>query len=532
MQLVKDWLENSYSLEWLMIIDNVDNSEAFFKENTYGKPLVAYVPQSAKGSLLYTTRNRDIGVDLTQNRDPIMIPSMSQAEAQQLLGEPLMSGSTVKDRQDLLEELDYLPFATTQAVAYMTKRLKSISQYLGIFRQSDSTKIRLLKHEFSDCGREGKRMESLATTFVVSFEYLRKDHPHAADLLSMMSFFDRDRIPGDVLHRKDANPLDFEDAIGLLVAFSFVTQYDSREGASYGMHRLIYLATRAWLSEIEPDGGEASSSKAMQQAAENMHFHLVWFLERGYYVTSLNAYDAEAQKRRSEYWTLVRLPSTHLKALLALQLQNPSNETRLAQATLHLVYLLYLYGTHSFVFIDSYVQSHAAKALEIRIEILGPDHLDTCISMVVVAYCKMFSQDNFMQAMDHEAVRLLRQGMDGFYKSLELAHKEVMYSILIMSKWYYYQRDEAPIRMAKSWFQEMLENLETLPDRGENASSVVCPIIYGHYSNAIRSDDRRDIDFRYHCWQQLWVRYHHVWSEALKDEGHHYFGERASLASQ
>ena len=525
MQLVKDWLENGYSLEWLMIIDNVDNSKAFFKENTYGKPLVAYVPQSAKGSLLYTTRNRDIGVDLTHNRDPIMIPSMSQEEAQQLLGEPLMSSSTVKDRQDLLEELDYLPLAITQAVAYMTKRRKSISQYLGIFRQSDSTKIRLLKHEFSDYGREGKRMESLATTFVVSFEYLRKDHPHAADLLSMMSFFDRDRIPGGVLHRKDANPLDFEDAVGLLVAFSFVTQNDSREGASYGMHRLVYLATRAWLSEIETDGGEALLSKAIQQAAENMHFRLVWMIRGASYAYSWNTDDAETQNSRADYRTVLSLPSTHLKALLALQLQNPSNETRLAQATLHLLSLLESFSFNPFVFPSKAAinESHAAKALEIRNEILGADHVDTCIAMVVVACCKMFSHRDHKGTKDHEAVELLRRGMDGFYKCFKLGHKEVMHSILILLEWYHFRNDEAAIRMANSWFQEMLENLETLPDRGENASSVICIIMCRHFSNRNGWFERRDGDFIYHCWQQLSVRYHHVWSKNLKRESHQHF---------
>ena len=53
-----------------MIIDNIDSAEAFFKEKVHGKPLAEYVPDSTKGSVLYTSRNRDIGVDLTQDRDP------------------------------------------------------------------------------------------------------------------------------------------------------------------------------------------------------------------------------------------------------------------------------------------------------------------------------------------------------------------------------------------------------------------------------------------------------------------------------
>ena len=125
-QLVKDWLETTYSVKWLMIIDNVDSVEAFFNKPLHGKPLVEYVPQSAKGSVLYTSRNRDIGVDLTLDRDPVMVSSMSSKEALQMFSKDLTSHSTVEERKALLEELDHLPLAITQAVAYMAKRRKSI----------------------------------------------------------------------------------------------------------------------------------------------------------------------------------------------------------------------------------------------------------------------------------------------------------------------------------------------------------------------------------------------------------------------
>lgn len=75
-QLVKDWLELKYPFKWLMILDNVDSIEAFCTQEVYGKPLVDYIPQSATGSVLFTSRNRDVGVDLTFDREPIMIPSM------------------------------------------------------------------------------------------------------------------------------------------------------------------------------------------------------------------------------------------------------------------------------------------------------------------------------------------------------------------------------------------------------------------------------------------------------------------------
>lgn len=38
--LVKNWLGQIYPLKWLMIIDNVDSAQTFFKEKIYGKPLI------------------------------------------------------------------------------------------------------------------------------------------------------------------------------------------------------------------------------------------------------------------------------------------------------------------------------------------------------------------------------------------------------------------------------------------------------------------------------------------------------------
>ena len=86
-----------------MIIDNIDSAEAFFKEKVYGMPLAEYVPDSTKGSVLYTSRNGDIGVDLTQDRDPIAIPSMSSGEARHLLGKDLISSSTDEGRRICLK---------------------------------------------------------------------------------------------------------------------------------------------------------------------------------------------------------------------------------------------------------------------------------------------------------------------------------------------------------------------------------------------------------------------------------------------
>ncbi|KAK5309438.1 hypothetical protein LTR70_010288 [Exophiala xenobiotica] len=80
MQLVRDWLESKYETPWLMIIDNVDDKHVLFEKTDTDKSLLEYIPQTRKGSILYTSRNRDVGIDLIQD-EPIEVTFMDEAEA-------------------------------------------------------------------------------------------------------------------------------------------------------------------------------------------------------------------------------------------------------------------------------------------------------------------------------------------------------------------------------------------------------------------------------------------------------------------
>lgn len=128
LQLVRDWLETSYERRFLMIIDNVDDRSTFFDEApSTGKALREYIPQCDRGTIIYTTRSRDIGIDLSLDRDPIFVPSMEVEEARSLLGERVRSQSTNEEQLELLEELVFLPLAICQATAFMLKRHRRIS---------------------------------------------------------------------------------------------------------------------------------------------------------------------------------------------------------------------------------------------------------------------------------------------------------------------------------------------------------------------------------------------------------------------
>src|SRR5215471_4588586 len=92
--------------------------------------------------------------------------------------------------------------------------------------------------------RDYSTRHTVMTTWQVSFKQIQKRVPTAADLLSLMSMFDRQGIPEHLLHN-NTDILLFEDAIALLVCFSLIQE--QTEKRSFEMHRLVQLSTRQWL---------------------------------------------------------------------------------------------------------------------------------------------------------------------------------------------------------------------------------------------------------------------------------------------
>lgn len=152
-----------------MIVDNVDDRDMFFGHpNKYGKTLQQYIPQTPQGSIIYTTRNRDIGVDLLNRHEPFYVPLTEMDEAKAILGKHITTRSTEDELFELLHELVFLPPAMSQAAAFMTKGKKSVAQYLEMYRKSEAVRIKLLDHRSHHHGRENGPLESVLTTWWTS----------------------------------------------------------------------------------------------------------------------------------------------------------------------------------------------------------------------------------------------------------------------------------------------------------------------------------------------------------------------------
>ena len=119
---------------------------------------------------------------------------MSKHEVLILLQERDLQG-TDEDLLELACQLEYLPLAIIQAAAYITSRSMPVKRYISLLRADDNQPVSLLDR-VPEVQFSGSRLiVSVASTWKLSFDQIRDQDPQAADLLEVMTFFDRQRIP-------------------------------------------------------------------------------------------------------------------------------------------------------------------------------------------------------------------------------------------------------------------------------------------------------------------------------------------------
>ncbi|KAJ3497372.1 hypothetical protein NLG97_g1956 [Lecanicillium saksenae] len=305
-QLVHDWLQHERNGRWVIILDNVDDA-SFLKqsrsdiegeaiESASLKPLIAYIPYCQHGSVLVTSRNKGAALELVEEVNIIVIEPMNEKDAMRLFQNKLGQIDDEACTMELAAALEYMPLAIVQAAAYVVQRRPrySVQKYLDEFRYSDKRKADLLSLKGGELRRDTEAKNSILVTWQISFDYIRENRPSAADLLSLMSFCDRQGIPDILLrgqidyaggdHERDqcgveyhfgvrhepndsadgtdstdgSNDSDleeqqsnysdidkFENDVLTLRNFSFIIARE--DGAAFEMHRLVQLATLEWL---------------------------------------------------------------------------------------------------------------------------------------------------------------------------------------------------------------------------------------------------------------------------------------------
>ena len=247
--LVKNWFEGKTSGRWILILDNADDMSLFYGHDASSR-LAEHFPRSSNGSILLTTRNKQVGLKFTTARNVIPVSALATAESVRLL-KAKVDDDTGGERSyaDLANTLDNVPLALVQAGAYILEQSCPVSEYLSLYNRSDLVKIQLLSKDFEDNIRDSTTKNPVSATFAISFEHIKNSHTMAADILSFISTLDTQAIPTSLIPF-DEDPVLFTEALGTLIAFSLITitSQDEQQNKSFDLHPLVRLAMRNWLS--------------------------------------------------------------------------------------------------------------------------------------------------------------------------------------------------------------------------------------------------------------------------------------------
>jgi tetratricopeptide (TPR) repeat protein len=390
-KLVHDWLHKCKQ-RWLLVLDNLDDARFLLRVQadergqsadlkSAARPLREYLPSCERGSILITTRNGEAALRLVEQRDIVSVAPMDKAEALALLKKKLGAQGDTSDIAELAAALEYMPLAIVQAAAFISQRAPRypVAKYLEDFRKSERKRSGLLTHDDGHLRRDWEAKNSIVTTWQFSFEYIQQTRPSAADLLSLMSFFDRQGIPEALLQRRalqrgaqrsqtepkhdiwESDEEDnasqsstgddhFQDDIVALRNFCFVSV--DTAGTSFEMHALVQLATRNWLEA----NGQLERWK--QQFVSNLY--------------------AEFPTGDYENWAACQTLFPHVKSAAG---QAPKNESSLAEwATL--LYRAAWYAEMTGNINDAAML--AMKSMKARMKVLGREHEDTLWSVAMV----------------------------------------------------------------------------------------------------------------------------------------------------
>jgi tetratricopeptide (TPR) repeat protein len=396
-KLVHDWLRNKKNGPWLLVLDNADSSSGALQQQ------LSNLPPSGHGSVLVTSRTRRAATHIIEDNDIISVEPMDDAAAHALLHKKLGDGLDKNDGiAELAAALDYMPLALVQAASYIRQRTPrcSVQQYLEEYRQSDSRKTSLLNYGAGHLRRDKAASNAILVTWQISFDHIRRTRPSAADLLSLMSFFDRQGIAENLLHnRSDSSANEqvlaasgddrFEEDIIMLRDYSFVKA--TTDKTTFEMHSLVQLATRKWLE----------SQKQLDKWREQ-------------FISSLCA---ELPTGEHNNWETCQALFPHAKAALA---HRPTSQKSLEEWAL-LLFKAAWYAWRKGRADDA--EHMSVVSLEVRRGVLGEENAETLSSMDMVGHARILG------GKYKEAEVMLRQALAQFEKMLGRKHPDTLVSM-------------------------------------------------------------------------------------------------------
>lgn len=281
-ELVKDWFESEAGVDWLLVLDGLDDMETIFPSRLVNRSILKYIPKVSSGRLLLTSRDRRIGTRLfgLENTFKLAEPALSEATA--LFYRKLAHcGRDRSGLESLTEELSCLPLAITQAAAYINESYLDVQTYRQLL-QEERRPAEILDEELGDvrrCHEADGCGSSVFRTFEISFDRLLSQNERAAELLAFIGTLEGCAVPIFLLQDTDnAINAPCRSALTLLESLSLIVFQRSREVLS--LHKLVHLCVRRWL-RLNRRTRQWHREAALQILKRFPRFHAFDWAEKG-----------------------------------------------------------------------------------------------------------------------------------------------------------------------------------------------------------------------------------------------------------
>ncbi|KAH7087860.1 hypothetical protein FB567DRAFT_355749 [Paraphoma chrysanthemicola] len=392
-KLVQHELSQASAGRWLLIFDNADDIDLWTDSTSSASGpsrQIDLLPTSKHGSILFTTRSRKAATKLA-SKNVVFVDEMTDTMSKDLLRKSLINEDLLEDEEaaeNLLHKVAHLPLAIVQAAAYINENDIDLADFASLLDDTEQNVIDVLSEEFEDEGRYAEIKNPIATTWLISFDQIRKRDPLAAEYLAFMSCIAAKDIPQSLLPPAES-PKQAIDAIGTLTAYSFVTKH--KTGQLFDLHRLVHLTTRNWMRQ---EGIlEQKTDQALQRLTEvfpdgeNHTDRSVWrmYLPHAKFVLGPSPNEATEEKKAELLWKFANCmgeDGRYEEAVLAY-----TRELEISRRTLGEDHVDTLTSMHNLALTYTYrgqlklAKEMQVKVLEVQKRVLGDEHLHTLKSM-------------------------------------------------------------------------------------------------------------------------------------------------------
>ncbi|KAL7796010.1 P-loop containing nucleoside triphosphate hydrolase protein [Trichoderma ceciliae] len=387
---------------WVTIFDNADNLRLFGVGCTEGTSddLSRYIPQGAQGTILWTSRDARIAGTLVDPRRGIQVPSMTRDEAKSLLATSRgnMSAAEEVATDHLLEELQRLPLAVSQAGAYMRQTSITTKEYLDLLMQG-SSRWDLLKMDDFDRHRRPEVSNSVLETWKISIKRIQEENELSYRILHVIAYLDGQEIPHELMVAAGQDSVSDENgdgdgqitepevrqAVTRLVEFSFLhIRRAEEDGRSYEMHKLIQEALRYGLWAQGSTRTAPYETTAWESKPENK--------EPYYSSIALQIVDALFPESEKKTWILCEQYISH-----AIQVAEWAEVSGREAETSTLLSKVSTFLYHRGRWREK--EPVDRRALNLRLKTLGEKHPETIRSMVNLG-AAYYNQGQYGKAKD------------------------------------------------------------------------------------------------------------------------------------